>query len=43
MDDKSKNTIALRDLNEILFNDQRIDLSMIPVGDGLTIVRKKQS
>ena len=43
MDDKSKNTIILRDLNEILFNDQRIDLSMIPVGDGLTIVRKKQS
>ena len=43
MDDKSKNTITLRDLNEILFNDQRIDLSMIPVGDGLTIVRKKQS
>ena len=43
MDDKSKNTIVLRDLNEILFNDQRIDLSMIPVGDGLTIVRKKQS
>ena len=43
MDDKSKNTIILRDLNGILFNDQRIDLSMIPVGDGLTIVRKKQS
>ena len=43
MDDKSKNTIALRDLNEMLFNDQRIDLSMIPVGDGLTIVRKKKS
>ena len=43
MNDKSKNTIALRDLNEMLFNDQRIDLSMIPVGDGLTIVRKKQS
>ena len=43
VDDKSKNTIALRDLNETLFNDQRIDLSMIPVGDGLTIVRKKQS
>ena len=43
MNDKSKNTIALRDLNEMLFNDHRIDLSMIPVGDGLTIVRKKQS
>jgi len=43
VDDKSKNTIALRDLNETLFNDQRIDLSMIPVGDGLTIVRKKLS
>ena len=43
LDDKSKNTIALRDLNEMLFNDQRIDLSLIPVGDGLTIVRKKQS
>ena len=43
MDDKSKNTIALRDVNETIFNDERVDLSMIPVGDGLTIVRKKQS
>jgi len=39
--DQSKNTLALRELNKMLFNDNRIDLTMIPVGDGLTIVRKK--
>ena len=39
--DQSNNTLALRGLNKMLFNDKRIDLTMIPVGDGLTIVRKK--
>ena len=40
--DQDKNTIALRELNEMLYKDNRIELSMIPVGDGLTIVRKKE-
>ena len=40
--DQDENTVALRELNEMLYTDNRIDLSMIPVGDGLTIVRKKE-
>ena len=40
LNDQDKNTLALRELNETLYKDNRIELSMIPVGDGLTIVRK---
>ena len=42
LNDQDKNTLALRELNEMLYKDNRIELSMIPVGDGLTIVRKKE-
>ncbi len=33
-------TSALRALNEKIHRDERVDLAMLPVGDGLTIVRK---
>lgn len=33
-------TVALRDLNASLQNDGRFDLSMVPIGDGLTLLRK---
>lgn len=36
-----ENTVALRHFNEVLHRDERVDLSLIPVGDGLTLARKK--
>lgn len=35
------NTMALRRLNEDLQRDLRFDLSMVPIGDGLTLLRKR--
>jgi len=34
-------TVALRSLNASLQNDLRFDLSMLPIGDGLTLLRKR--
>ena len=34
-------TKGVRRLNERLANDERVDISMIPVGDGLTLARKR--
>jgi predicted O-methyltransferase YrrM len=34
-------TVALRHFNEILHRDERVDLSLLPMGDGLTVLRKR--
>jgi len=34
-------TVTMRDLNAMLKFDQRVDLALIPIGDGVTAVRKK--
>jgi predicted O-methyltransferase YrrM len=41
-DDNSEDTVALRDLNRWLHQQAvgRYDLSLVPIGDGLTILRK---
>lgn len=40
-DDRSEDTVALRDLNARLHRDERIDLSIVPIGDGLTLARRR--
>ena len=34
-------TVALRAFNEALHKDERVDLSLLPVGDGVTLARKR--
>ena len=38
---QDESTCAIRDLNTHIHQDNRVDISMLPVGDGLTLVRKK--
>ena len=39
--DKSEDTVAIRAFNEALQRDERIDVSLLPIGDGLTLARKR--
>lgn len=34
-------TLALRELNAFVQADERVDLAMVPIGDGLTLARKR--
>lgn len=36
-------TVAIRSLNEYLRGDDRVDLVLLPMGDGITLARKKES
>jgi len=40
-DNREASTQALRALNAKLGRDERVDLTMVPIGDGLTLVRKR--
>lgn len=39
--DNDESTRAIRNFNRVLKVDDRIDLSLIPIGDGLTLARKR--
>lgn len=34
-------TVALRELNDLLHQDERVGISLVPIGDGLTLARKR--
>ena len=36
-----ESTRALRELNDVLATDSRVESVMLPISDGLTIVRKR--
>lgn len=38
---KDDDTRALRAMNEKLHGDERVELSLVPIGDGLTLLRKR--
>jgi len=38
---QDKRTQKIRDFNAFVYEDSRVDLSLIPVGDGLSLARKK--
>jgi caffeoyl-CoA O-methyltransferase len=39
--DTSEDTAALRELNDLLVQDERVDVVMLPVSDGLTLARRR--
>jgi len=40
-DAEDEDTIAIRRVNEAMYADPRWDLSLVPIGDGLTLARKR--
>ncbi len=41
-DKQDVDTVAIRDFNSQLKNDPRVDISLLPVADGLTLARKRE-
>ncbi|MGD8619993.1 MAG: SAM-dependent methyltransferase, partial [Gammaproteobacteria bacterium] len=40
-DNREADTLAIRAFNAALHRDERVDISLIPIADGLTLARKR--
>lgn len=40
--DRDAQTIAVRRFNDLVASDDRVEVAMIPIRDGITLIRKKQ-
>lgn len=40
--DRDANTAAIREFNDRIFADPRVELSLLPLGDGLTLARRRE-
>jgi len=41
LENQKQDTVAIRQFNEFVFKDDRVEISLVPIGDGLTLARKK--
>ena len=37
---RGTDTVAIREFNDYVYQDSRVDISLVPIGDGLTLARK---
>ena len=42
LSDQSADTVAIREFNQKLYRDERVLISLLPIGDGLTLALKKE-